>query len=86
MPVKLRYRFQELDESLVISTVNDENWNGIKNGKLLGLAEANFDVFITIDQSIPYQHTVANFSISLIALRPKSNRYKDILPFVKPII
>ena len=37
LPVKLRYRFQEFDESLLVSTVTNQSWNGIKNGKLLDL-------------------------------------------------
>ena len=84
LPVKLRYRFQELDESYLVSTVTNQNWNGIKNGKLLELAQLSFDILITIDQNIPYQQSLSSFSIALIALQASSNRYKDLLPFVDP--
>jgi hypothetical protein len=29
-------------------------WNGKENGELLGLAESEFDVLITVDQSLKY--------------------------------
>ena len=31
-----------------VSTVGLEGWSGIKNGKLLALAAAGFDVFVTV--------------------------------------
>lgn len=39
------------------STVQSQGWGGIKNGDLLQLAEDEFDLFITSDQNIRYQHT-----------------------------
>ena len=33
-----------------IKTVPQMGWAGVKNGQLLALAEAEFDVFITVDQ------------------------------------
>ncbi|MBP3193058.1 DUF5615 family PIN-like protein [Natronogracilivirga saccharolytica] len=86
LPVKLQHRFLELDDSYRVATVTGKNWNGIKNGKLLELAQENFDIFITIDQNIPYQQTVSKFSIALIALQAKSNRYNDLLPFLEPTV
>lgn len=57
------------------STVQVRGWGGIKNGDLLQLAEGEFDVFITSDQNIRYQH-VAEYSEASsqrwwIANRPK---------------
>ena len=83
LPVKLRYRFQELDETFLVSTVTNQRWNGIKNGKLLELAQLDFDIFITIDQNMPYQQSLSSFSIALIALQASSNRYNDLLPFIE---
>jgi uncharacterized protein DUF5615 len=42
-----------------VSTVAEMGWAGIKNGKLLTLAEAHFDVLLTVDRGIEYQQ---NFS------------------------
>ncbi len=31
-------------------------WGGIKNGKLLALAQEEFDVFLTADRNLSFQH------------------------------
>ena len=54
VPRKLK---RELTEHEVL-TVTEYGWSGIKNGKLLTLAEAEFDVFLTIDQNLKYQQNV----------------------------
>ena len=36
-------------------TVHDQGWAGISNGKLLALAQAEFDVFITVDRNLSFQ-------------------------------
>lgn len=33
-------------------TVKDMGWAGITNGKLMALAQLNFDVFVTVDQNL----------------------------------
>ncbi len=38
-----------------IKTVPQMGWAGIKNGELLALAQAEFDVFITVDQNLSFQ-------------------------------
>jgi hypothetical protein len=38
-----------------IATVESQGWKGTKNGVLLGLAEQEFDAFITMDRGIEYQ-------------------------------
>jgi predicted nuclease of predicted toxin-antitoxin system len=37
------------------STVQEAGWSGKENGELLRLADANFDVLVTIDRNIRYQ-------------------------------
>jgi len=56
---------------------------GLKNSELLAAAEAaKFDVFLTVDQGIEYQQNLANRNIGIIIFRVKSNRLKDLLPYV----
>lgn len=43
-------------------------WGGIKNGELIRLAEANFDMFITSDQNIRYQQNLAGRRIPILEL------------------
>ena len=37
------------------TTAQRRGWGGIKNGKLIELANGQFDLFITSDQNIRYQ-------------------------------
>ena len=55
-------RLQRALPSHQVSTVTQEGWSGFKNGKLLALAAARFDVFITVDKNLPYQQIHINSS------------------------
>ena len=83
LPVKLKYRFQEISPDFQVSTVTEKGWTGIKNGKLLEKAQQEFEVFVTIDQNLPFQQELSKYSIAVVALKAKSNRYKDLLGFVE---
>jgi Domain of unknown function (DUF5615) len=37
-----------------VQTVTEHGWSGIKNGDLLKLAEAEFDIFLTVDQNLSF--------------------------------
>ena len=41
-----------------VSTVSDEGWTSVKNGKLLALAATKFDAFITADRNLEFQHNL----------------------------
>ena len=41
-------------------------WAGVKNGQLLGLAEAEFDVFITVDRNLSFQQNLPQFDIAVL--------------------
>jgi hypothetical protein len=43
-------------------------WGGIKNGDLLRLAESQFDIFVTCDQSLRYQQNLEGRKIAIIEL------------------
>jgi hypothetical protein len=60
-------------------------WAGIKNGKLLALAQAQFDVFVTVDRNLSFQQHVPQFSLGVLVLTAPSNRLADLLPLV-PIL
>ena len=84
LDVKLKYRFQEYSLNFRVTTVSGQQWKGIKNGKLLAQAQQQFDVFVTIDQNLSYQQVLSSFSIAVVILKAISNRYEDLLEFVKP--
>lgn len=60
-------------------TVLGKGWSGISNGKLLALAQAEFDVFVTVDKNLSFQQHLPKFSIAVILIHCKSNRVQDLL-------
>jgi predicted nuclease of predicted toxin-antitoxin system len=47
-----------------VSTVVQEGWSGVKNGKLLALAATGFDAFITVDKNLSYQQNTSNLPVA----------------------
>jgi predicted nuclease of predicted toxin-antitoxin system len=43
-------------------------WGGIKNGQLLALAQAEFDVFLTADRNLSFQQNTTQFQIAVVVL------------------
>ncbi len=58
----------------------------MKNGELMKLAEAEFDVFITVDRNLSFQQNLPKFDIAVLVLCEKSNRLQDLQPFAEKII
>lgn len=50
------------------TTAQRRGWHSVKNGELLKLAEAEFDLFITSDQNIRYQQNLAGRRIAILEL------------------
>ncbi|HLL73499.1 MAG TPA: DUF5615 family PIN-like protein [Pyrinomonadaceae bacterium] len=65
-----------------VLTVTEQGWSGVKNGQLLALAEAAFDVFLTVDQNLKYQQNLKSFNIGIILLVARNNRLKTLLPLM----
>lgn len=61
-------------------TVQEIGYSGKKNGELLGLAESEFDVFLTLDKNLQYQQNLTNRKIAILLVGAKSNDIDDILP------
>lgn len=60
-------------------------WGGVKNGKLLKLAQAEFDVLLTLDKGIRHQQNLTGLDISLILISSVSSDIDDLLPLVPSI-
>ncbi len=69
-----------------VKTVPQMNWAGVKNGELMTLAEAEFDVFITVDRNLSFQQNLPKFDIAVLVIRAKSNRLADLQIFVPKIL
>jgi len=65
-----------------VSTVPEEGWSGVKNGKLLALAAARFDAFVTVDKNLPYQQNTSSLPVSIFVLDARSNELPYLLPLV----
>ena len=47
-----------------IVSVQNLDWAGIKNGQLLKLVAADFDVFITSDKNLRHQQNLDSFNLA----------------------
>ena len=65
-----------------VSNAVREGWSGVKNGKLLALAAASFDAFITVDKNLPFQQNLASLPIALVVLDSHSNELHALLPLM----
>ncbi|MDQ3585743.1 MAG: hypothetical protein M3407_08225 [Acidobacteriota bacterium] len=63
-----------------VKTVPQMGWAGIKNGQLLSLAEAEFEVFVTVDRNLSFQQNLSRYNIAVLILRATSNRLADLIP------
>ena len=61
-------------------------WAGIKNGQLLALAEAEFDVVITVERNLSFQENLPQFNIAVIVLQAPSNRLADLKPLASKVL
>jgi predicted nuclease of predicted toxin-antitoxin system len=69
-----------------MKTVPQMGWAGIKDGQLLVLAEAEFDVFITVDRNLSFQQNLLQFDIAVIVLQAPSNRLADLKPLAPEVV
>ena len=60
-----------------VKTVQEMGWEGIKNGRLLALAQQEFQIFITGDRNLSFQQNLSDFGIAVIVLAGQSVRLVD---------
>jgi hypothetical protein len=61
-------------------------WASKRNGELLALAAAEFDVFLTVDRNLSYQQDVSVLDIAVIVLVARSNSIDDLRPLGPKIL
>ena len=69
-----------------VKTARQMGWTAIKNGELLALASGQFDVFVTVDRNLAFQHNVGALPVAVIVLHAKSNRLSDLRPLVRLLL
>ena len=61
-----------------VVTVVEAAWSGVKNGELLQLAAARFDVFVTADQNLQYQQNLSALRIAVAILVACDNQLESL--------
>jgi predicted nuclease of predicted toxin-antitoxin system len=69
-----------------VKTVHEMGWEGVKNGRLLTLAQADFDVFITGDRNLSFQQNLSSFSIAIVVLKAQSIRLVHTRPLMAKVL
>ena len=69
-----------------VMTVPQMGWAGVKNGQLLALAAAEFDVFVTVDRSLSFQQNLSQFDMAIVVLQSTSNRFTDLKPLAPKVM
>ena len=73
------------DAGFEVLTVQEQGWDGLKNGELLRSAAAEFDVFVTMDQKLPYQQNLKAFDLAVVVIRTVSNAFLDVVPLMSKV-
>lgn len=69
-----------------VSTVQEAGWSGVRNGELLVLAAAQFDVFITADQNLQYQQNLGALPVVVVVLVAKNNRIETLRTLIPKLL
>lgn len=68
-----------------VSTVPEQGWAGLANGKLLAAITGSFDFFVTVDRNLQFQQRTEGLSFGVIIVAAKSNRFEDLRPHLERI-
>ena len=69
-----------------VSSVQYMGWSGVKNGKLLELAENHFDILLTLDTGLIYENNFSNRKIAVITLVSKYVKITDLMPLIPQLL
>jgi hypothetical protein len=61
-------------------------WSGIKNGRLLALAQEAFDVFLTADRNLSFQQITTKSQIVVVVLVAGSTQLNKTLPLMPKVL
>jgi hypothetical protein len=67
-------------------SVQKMGWGGIRNGQLLALAQAEFDVFLTADRNLSFQQNTTQFQIAVVVLVARSTQLHKTLPLMPQVL
>jgi len=67
-------------------TVPQAGWAGIRNGKLLELAESKFDAFLTVDKNLAFQTRIIDRNIAVLVIHSSSIEFDVLATFDEDIL
>jgi hypothetical protein len=62
------------------ATVHDKGWDTFENGRLLALAQKEFDVLPTIDGKMEFQQNIPKFQIGVVVIHVPKNQMVHYTP------
>lgn len=83
LPIRLRLHFPK---EVNVETVEYRGWKGYENGELLRAVEGHFDVFVTMNDNLPYQQDLQQFDLAVAILRARSKRLEDLLNLMPELV
>jgi len=69
-----------------VRTVPEVGWASLKNGELLGRAQAEYDVFVTTDRNLMFQQNLPKVDIAVVVLSARTNRLCDLRVLVPKLL
>jgi hypothetical protein len=69
-----------------VVTVVEAGWSGLSNGRLLSVAQHQFDCLLTVDRSLVYQQALPRYSIAVLVMRARTNRMADLVPLLPRVL
>ncbi len=83
LPKKLKIQFAAEHE---LFTVREKNWNGRRNGELLGLmSRAGFDAFVTMDKNLRHQQNLKRFPVKIYILGAPNNKIETLTAYIEKL-
>jgi predicted nuclease of predicted toxin-antitoxin system len=67
-------------------SVQKIGWGGVKNGKLLALAQKEFNVFLTADRNLSFQQNTTKLEIAVVVLVAGSTQLNKTLPLMPKVL
>ena len=63
-----------------VRSTHEMGWNNSPDGKLLHLAQEDFDVFVTIDRGLEHQQNLAKFDLGIVVVETLDNQMDSYRP------
>ena len=70
-----------------VYTVNEMQWCGVKNGKLMSLCVANqFDIILTIDKNMIHQQNIEKYPITIVVFNASTSKMEELILFISSFL